>query len=90
MAGLRAFLYIQRNLVKAKTNPMWKDYLRRKGLDTGVEQDYILLQDAISEYKVNPKQSLYDKYEINKPTESDIARLAAHVGLKLPEDNSKK
>jgi hypothetical protein len=80
MAGLRAFLFVQRHLVKAKTNPMWKEYLRRNSLDRETEQDYLVLRESISEYTL-----LYDKYEINRPTELDRAKLAAHVGLSLPD-----
>jgi hypothetical protein len=59
MASLRLFYYIEKHCVKAKQNPMWKNYIRenRKKLDNNPQavSDLITLFSSTNEYKVSFK-----------------------------------
>jgi hypothetical protein len=59
MASLRLFYYIEKNCVKAKVNPMWKDYIKenRRVIDENPQmvKDLILLFESTEHYKVRLK-----------------------------------
>ena len=89
MASLRLFYYIEKHCVKAKKNPMWKDYIRdnRKKLDSNPQAvyDLISLFSSTTEYKVTLKQKLLDLYNLGvaRDGKKQVESAAHRVGLKI-------
>ena len=56
MAALKLFYYIEKNVVKAKNNPMWKDYVKKNKskLDENpkIVDELMVLLKSTNEYRV--------------------------------------
>jgi trehalose-6-phosphate synthase len=56
MASIRLFYFIEKNIIKARQNSMWKDYLRknRAFIDDHpkIADELIVLLKSTAEYKV--------------------------------------
>lgn len=89
MASLRLFYFIEKNVIKAKNNPMWKNYIRNNSqkIDRNPEivEDLITLFRSTGEYKVRTIQKLLDLYNIGiyRDPKKHIKSIAEKAGLRI-------
>ncbi|OMJ85423.1 hypothetical protein SteCoe_13264 [Stentor coeruleus] len=84
MASLRLFYFIEKHAVKARDNPMWKDFIRQNKtfLDENpkIVTDLALLVRSTDEYK-----RLLEIYNIgvHRDMKQQVENVAMRCGLKV-------
>lgn len=86
MASRRLLYYVEKNIVKSRDNPMWKQFIRTNyqqiEKNQSLIEDFIQLHSSTANYR-----ELLASYNIGvKRSERELVEMAAkRVGLELPK-----